>query len=58
MSNTTMATATSTGKYWIMTLVSFVVTVGFLIIAPEWFWVPLPFLLTGFVKAMNWVDPS
>jgi len=48
----------SRGIFWIITLVSLVVTIGFLVVAPEWFWVPLPFLLTGFVKAMNWVDPD
>jgi len=53
-----MAAATQTGKYWILTLVSLLVTIGILWVAPEWCWVPLPFLLTGFVKAMNWVDPD
>ena len=53
-----MTAATSTGKYWLMTLLSLIVTIGLLWMKPEWFWVPLPFLLTGFVKAMNWVDPD
>ena len=46
----------STGKYWMMVIISLLVTVAILFVAPEWCWVPLPFLLTGFVKAMNWVD--
>ena len=50
-----MATATSTGKYWIYFLISLVVTIGFLIILPEWFWVALPFLFTALVKAFDWL---
>jgi len=52
-----MANATaSTGIFWIITLVSLLVIIAILFVAPEWCWVPLPFMLTGFVKAMNWVD--
>ena len=44
---------TSTGKYWMMTLASLVVCIGFLFIKPEWFWVTLPFLFTALTKAMG-----
>ncbi|NNF36595.1 MAG: hypothetical protein HKN68_21010 [Saprospiraceae bacterium] len=43
------------GTYWLMTLVSLVACIAFLIFLPEWFWVTLPFLFTAFVKAMDWV---
>ncbi len=41
----------STGLYWIITIVSTLVTIALLIFANEWFWVGLPFALTGLVKA-------
>jgi len=41
-------------KYWMMTLVSLVGTLLFLVFLPEWFWVMLPFLGTAFVYAMDW----
>jgi len=50
-----MATTTSTGKYWIYFLISLIVTIGFLVVLPEWFWVPLPFLFTTLVKAFDWL---
>jgi hypothetical protein len=34
----------------ILFLVSAVVTIGLLVVAPEWFWVPLPFVLTYLVR--------
>ncbi|MDB9914357.1 hypothetical protein OAD00_00730 [Saprospiraceae bacterium] len=42
-------------KYWLYFAVSLLLTIGFLIILPEWFWVMLPFLLTYFVQAMDWM---
>lgn len=51
-------TTTSTKTYWMLTLVFFVITVAMLIFLNEWFWLALPFLLTYFVKAMDWVDPD
>jgi hypothetical protein len=38
---------------WLMFLVFSVITIGMLIMVPEWFWVPLPFMLTYFVQAMD-----
>ncbi len=47
------AEETSTGKYWMMTLVSLIACLAFLFIKPEWFWVTLPFLFTALTKAMG-----
>lgn len=44
----------SRGKYWMMTMISLIGTILFLIFLPEWFWVMLPFLGTAFVYAMDW----
>lgn len=49
------AGAESVKMYWLYTIISLVVTLGFLVVKPEWFWVPLPFLCTYFVKAMRWM---
>jgi len=38
---------------WLGFLVSLVITVALLVISPEWFWVPLPFVLTFLVVGMN-----
>lgn len=43
----------STIKDWILFLISAVVCVSLLVVAPEWFWVPLPFVLTFLVRAMR-----
>lgn len=43
----------STIMDWLLFLVSTVVTIGLLVVAPEWFWVPLPFVLTYLVRAMR-----
>jgi len=48
-------TSNSVGKYWLMFLISLVACILFLIFLPEWFWVTLPFLFTGFVYGMRWV---
>lgn len=40
---------------WIIFAVSLVVTIGFLIVDPTWFWVTLPFVLTYFVKAIDYM---
>lgn len=50
-----MATATSTKTYWLYFFISLLVTIGFLILLPEWFWVVLPFLFTSLVKAFDWL---
>jgi hypothetical protein len=42
-------------KYWVMFAVSLLLTIGFLIVLPEWFWVMLPPLLTSFVLAKDWI---
>ncbi len=39
--------------YWLITLVSLVACVTLLFLAPEWFWLTLPFLFTYFVKAIG-----
>jgi len=39
--------------YWLITLVSLVACVTLLLLAPEWFWLTLPFLFTFFVKAIG-----
>jgi hypothetical protein len=41
--------------YWMITLVSLVACITLVILAPEWFWVTLPFLLTFFVKALDMI---
>ena len=43
------------GMHWMITIVSLVACVGLIIVAPEWFWVTLPFLLTSFVKAIDMI---
>ncbi len=54
--NYTMANeASSTGKFWLMFIISLIGTIAFLWMMPEWFWVMLPFLGTSFVYAMDWV---
>ncbi len=40
---------------WIIFGVSLVITVGFLIVDPTWFWVSLPFVLTYFVKGIGYM---
>jgi len=45
----------STGMYWLLTIVSLVGIVLFLIFKPEWFWVMLPPFFTAFIKAMKWM---
>lgn len=53
-----MANAVSTGKYWILFLVSTLIMIAMLIWMNEWFWLALPFSLTYLVKALNVVDPD
>jgi len=38
---------------WLLFLVSTIVTLGLLFMNPTWFWVPLPFMLTFLVYAMD-----
>ena len=40
---------------WIIFAVFLVITVGFLIFEPTWFWITLPFVLTYFVKAIDYM---
>ena len=40
---------------WIIFFVTLVITVAFLIFNPTWFWVFLPFVLTYFVKAIDYM---
>ena len=46
-------TKKDTRKYWLLFLVSLVINVLMLIFTPEWCWVPLPFVLTFLVLAMD-----
>lgn len=48
-------TAKSHRTDWIIFAVTLVITVGFLIVNPTWFWVTLPFVLTYFVKAIDYM---
>ncbi len=48
-----MTAEKSTGKYWLYTFVSLAAIVLFLMFAPAWFWVPLPFFLTYMVMAFD-----
>ncbi len=43
------------GKYWIYFTISVLLTVGFLLVKPEWFWVMLPFVCTYFIQALDWM---
>ncbi|MEN0046692.1 MAG: hypothetical protein AAF806_06530 [Bacteroidota bacterium] len=45
----------STTKYWIYFIISLAITLAMLIYVPAWFWVPLPFPITYFVLAMDWM---
>ena len=40
---------------WIIFSVSLVALIYLLIVSAEWFWLVLPFVLTYFVKAMDWM---
>ena len=40
---------------WIIFAVSLVAMIYLLIVSAEWFWLVLPFVLTYFVKAMDWM---
>lgn len=43
----------STGKYWLLFLVSTAILIFMLIFVNQWFWVVLPFSLTSLVKAFR-----
>jgi len=47
------ASNSSKGLYWIIFLVSSVIFFGMLIYVPQLFWIPLPFVLTYLVKALD-----
>jgi hypothetical protein len=38
---------------WLMTLVFTAITAYMIIFVPQWFWVPLPFMLTYLVQAFR-----
>lgn len=40
---------------WLIFGVALVITIAFLIVNPTWFWVSLPFVLTFFVKAIDYI---
>ena len=44
---------TSTAKYWLPAIISIGVTVGLLIVTPQFFWVTLPFAGAFTAKAMD-----
>lgn len=46
-------TKKSKAKYWVLTLLSLIGTVGLLVFATSWFWVGLPFLFTYLVLALD-----
>lgn len=43
----------SRGKDWLIFLISTAVMCTLLWVAPAWFWVPLPFVLTYLTKAFD-----
>jgi len=47
------ASKTSTSRYWLYFLISLAICVTFLFFIPGWFWVPLPFICTFLVKALD-----
>ena len=57
MTYSAMATKEKSSKatYWAIFFVTLAIMIGFLIIDPTWFWVPLPFVLTYFVKAIDYM---
>lgn len=48
-------TTNGTKSDWMICVVSTLLTLIMLKFAPGWFWVPMPFALTYFVKAMRWI---
>jgi hypothetical protein len=48
-------TKRSSASYWLLFLISLAAFVFMLIYVQAWFWLPLPFVLTFFVKALNWM---
>ncbi|NJL76898.1 MAG: hypothetical protein HC892_19625 [Saprospiraceae bacterium] len=48
-------TKRSSLTYWLLFLVSLATLILMLIYVPAWFWIPLPFVLTSFVKALDWM---
>ena len=40
---------------WIIFGIALVVTLFFLVVDPTWFWVPLPFVLTFFVRGIGYM---
>lgn len=49
----TLMDKTSNKTDWILFIVSTIVFIASLVLFPEWCWVPLPFVLTYLVKAMD-----
>jgi hypothetical protein len=46
-------TNNSTTKDWIYFFISLAAMIGLFVVADEWFWLALPFVLTYFVKAIR-----
>ncbi len=46
-------TNNSTTKDWIYFFISLAAMIGLFVVADEWFWLALPFVLTFFVKAIR-----
>ncbi len=51
--DTTSTSKNSKAMDWILFLVFAILFVGMLIYADEWFWIPMPFMLTYLVKALD-----
>ncbi|MEM1325878.1 MAG: hypothetical protein AAGI23_07990 [Bacteroidota bacterium] len=48
-------TTKSTAKYWLFFIITLAITLAMLIFVPAWFWVVLPFPITFFVLALDWM---
>ncbi len=48
-------TKKQTRLYWLAFLLSTAVMIAMLLYTPAWFWIPLPFVLTSFVMALDWM---
>ncbi len=45
----------SNSKNWTLFFISTIVMIALLFVKPEWFWLALPFSLTYFSEAMNYL---
>lgn len=48
-------TKRSRAVYWLAFLLTTALMIFMLMYMPAWFWVPLPFVLTSFVLALDWM---